>query len=83
MAVLCSGLKVAVQAGSNREAGHASDASAKRRRKRSGLSSVMRLHYSAISRTQMLRKLIGADGSPCACNLMAARSYGRYAGFPM
>jgi hypothetical protein len=31
----------------------------------------------SISRIQMFWKLMGAEGSPCACNLIAARSYGR------
>lgn len=33
-------------------------------------------------RTQMLRKLIGGEGSPCACNLIGASLYGLYLGVP-
>ena len=35
------------------------------------------------SRTQMLRKLIGGLGSPCACSLIGAVSYVLYSGLPM
>jgi len=31
------------------------------------------VHSALRSRTQMFRKLMGADGSPCACNLIVAR----------
>ena len=34
-------------------------------------------------RTHMFRKLIGGDGSPCACSLIGASANARYFGLPM
>src|SRR5690606_3079402 len=49
---------------------------------RRGCSLFVERHYAAATaaqssgRTQMLRKLMGCEGSPCACSLIGASVYG-------